>query len=308
MRHTFKRRFRQSLSSSSHVTRSLLIGIASAATAFATQFIFGHLLDDASLTLLIAAVAFSCWLGDWRAGIYSSVAGLLAAALLLPPVFSLTVDSAADVAMLGAFAFTCFCVCFVAYVSDRRASRLRSVEKRTEMSEGWIESAQREVALWTWELDLENFLLKWRNPYGEIISQEFRSYETWLSAVHPGDRDKFAENIQRSKASGVFHAKYHAYTTRGLHRLASRGIVLQENENAPKVLVGITVDLDCEQAPTPASRRDGIDGSQLILALIEVNDLLAQVEEAGSSTPALAEARDRIAQLLIRENAPSLTD
>lgn len=292
--------------------KSAFIGIASTAVAFWVTYGLTHVLGETNLILLIAAVAFSCWLDGWRAGAFSALSSLLAVALLLPPVFTLTIDSIADLALLGVFALTALCVCLVGYISDRRALRLRTVEKRSEMSEGWIEAAQKEVALWTWELNLENAQLKWRNPYGDIASEEFRSYDIWYQAVHPADRAHFAESMQAARQSGVFQIKYRAYTTRGLHRLASRGIVLQEMETAPRLLVGITVDLDCERAPAPPARRTHLDDSQLVLSLIEINDLLAEVEQqtspGGEACLKLAQARDRIAKLLIADSAPSLSD
>jgi hypothetical protein len=290
--------------------KSALLGIGSAVFAFAIEYLFAPWLGGASLAVLIAAVAFSCWRRDWRAGLWSTGAGLLGVALLLPPYFSLTIDSAADVALLMAFAFSCLSICFVARVSDSRAARLRTVEKRSEMSEGWIESAQQELALWTWELNLESWQLKWRNPYGEIASEELRTYDTWLNAVHPADRDRFAEGMKAARQTGVFHLKYLAYTMRGLHRLASRGVVLQDDRSA-QILVGITVDLDCEQAPK-AKGRGVVEDSQLVLSLIEINDLLAELEQetglsrAGHST--LVHARERLAKMLIKDTTPSLSD
>ncbi|HUR36887.1 MAG TPA: hypothetical protein VM009_03655 [Terriglobales bacterium] len=291
--------------------KSALLGLGSAAFAFGTEYVLAPWMGGASLAMLIAAVAFSCWRRDWRAGLWSTAAGLLGAALLLPPFFTLTIDSGADIALLVAFAFSCLSVCLVARVSDSRAIRLRAVEKRSEMSEGWIESAQQELALWTWELNLENSQLQWRNPYGEIASQEMRTYDIWLNAVHPADRERFAEGMKAARQTGVFQHKYLAYTQRGLHRLASRGVVLQQNDSSAQILVGITVDLDCEAAPKAGGRGLAEDG-QLVLSLLEINDLLAELEQetglTGAGQRTLSQARERLAKMLIKDTTPSISD
>lgn len=292
--------------------KSVWIGAASAVVAFFATYSLVPFLDEANLMLLLAAVAFSCWVADWRAGAVSALCGLVGVALLLPPVFTLTINSGADVARMGEFAFACLCVCAVGYIGDRRAQKLRSVEKRTEMSEGWIESAQKEVALWTWELNLKDSRLSWRNPYGELSSQEFRSYQVWVQGVHPDDRKRFEDEMKAARRTGAFHCKYRAYTLRGLHHLTSRGIVLQQSEGDPRVLVGITVDLDCEEPPKPSIEHGRMDGSQLVLALIAINDLIAEVAEGRSlsaeAREKLAQAREHIAKLLITDTARSFSD
>jgi K+-sensing histidine kinase KdpD len=288
--------------------KEVLAGLISAAVAFFATLGLQGVLGARYFAFFVGAVAFSCCLYSWRSGFVTSVASLVGATLLLPPVASLAVTKRDDVIRLSMFVFICACVCAVGFVADHRKRQLQKAEKRSQLSELWLQSAQREALLWTWELDLDKSFLSWRDPYAEVVAQEFRSFDVWVDGVAPDDRKRFQQEMMKAAETGSVHVQYQANTSRGRHTLVSRGVVVSHPEDEfTKRLVGITIDLDAKPVPRePQAVQNGPVG-QLILALIGLNDLLGSIEQRGKLDDSvrgdLARAREEITRMLIAERA-----
>lgn len=97
-----------------------------------------------------------------------------------------------------------------AYKNDLRR---RSAEDALRKSEASLAHAQHIARLGHWELDLVNNRLEWsREIFNifEINPDEFKpSYEFFLSAIHPDDRElvnkAYAESVQTKKPYEIFH-------------------------------------------------------------------------------------------------------
>ena len=288
--------------------KTTMIGVSSATLAFWATLGLESQVGDTYFALFLTAVALVCWKSGWLAGAISAVSGFLGVAMLLPPTFTLTVDSRADVMRLILYGVISSIVCTISLVAARSDARLKQVEKRSQLSDLWLQAAQKEALLWTWELDLEKSLLNWQNPYGEVPSQEFRSFRTWLDSIVPEDKSRFESAMYKAITTGKVHVQYEANTSRGRHHLVTRG-VLVAHPDEPEVqrLVGITLDLDGKPVSSEPPAVQNGPVSQLVLALIGLSDLLGSIEQHGrldqTTRIELAKAREEITRMLITERA-----
>lgn len=286
--------------------KTILIGVSSTTLAFWATLGLESQFGDTYFALFITAVALVCWKTGWMAGAVSALSGLLGVALLLPPTFTVTVDSPADVFRLALFGVISSVVCAITFVAAKADADRKQAEKRSQLSHLWLEAAQKEALLWTWELDLERSLLNWQNPYGEVASQEFRDFRVWLDAIVPEDQARFESAMYKAITTGKVHVQYQANTNRGRHHLVTRGVLVSHPEE-PHVqrLVGITIDLDAKPVGSEPPAVQNGPLSQLVLALIGLNDLLGSIEQHGkldlATRQELAKAREEITRMLINE-------
>lgn len=242
-------------------------GVGASVVGFLATLGLNLAVGETYFTLIIAAVAFVCWRRGWRAGLVSTASGLFAVALLLPPVFSLTIDSAGDVLRLGIFALTAGLVCGLAAIGERTSRRLRIAERNWRDSERWLATAQQLARFWTWELDPERRLVRWANPYGELKSQEYAPLESCLLRVHPEDRARWRSAIAEAATTDVLDLDFRVSGPEGEHHLVARGVVAPDGASGRR-FVGISAEV----------RTDG----ETETALRGLEDLLVSLQDNSS--------------------------
>jgi two-component system, LuxR family, sensor kinase FixL len=113
--------------------------------------------------------------------------------------------------------------------------------------------------LGTWDLDLSTKELIWsattRRLFG-ISSDKPVSYDLFLSALEPSDRDRTEQGIKRSvESGGYFDISYRLNkATGGTHWVRLRGSLVKDNKGLPRHLSGIVLDMDEEKQLEEALR------------------------------------------------------
>ncbi|MFL6825612.1 MAG: PAS domain-containing protein, partial [Bradyrhizobium sp.] len=113
--------------------------------------------------------------------------------------------------------------------------------------------------LGTWDLDLSTKELIWsattRRLFG-ISGNKPVSYDLFLSALEPVDRDRTEQGIKRSIESGsYFDLSYRLNKPLGVaHWVRLRGSLVKDQKGLPRHLSGIVLDIDEEKQLEEALR------------------------------------------------------
>jgi two-component system, LuxR family, sensor kinase FixL len=113
--------------------------------------------------------------------------------------------------------------------------------------------------LGTWDLDLSTKELIWsattRRLFG-VSSDKPVSYDLFLSALEPADRDRTEQGIKRSVESGsYFDLSYRLSKPLGVaHWVRLRGSLVKDQKGLPRHLSGIVLDIDEEKQLEEALR------------------------------------------------------
>src|SRR5271155_3238780 len=111
--------------------RQVIVGSLSALVAFFATLGLSTLYDERFFTLMVAAIAYSCWHVNWKAGAICTFLGTFGVVLLLPPKMHFLISNSTDVIRLVVFIIAGFMVCLLSYINDRTAARLQTQRDRT---------------------------------------------------------------------------------------------------------------------------------------------------------------------------------
>lgn len=141
-----------------------------------------------------------------------------------------------------------------------QGERLRA-EAALRRSEERLRLAQDAANAGTWEWDLrtnENFWSEevWRLYGLEPYSRE-ASYDTWLRTIHPDDRGKTEEAVQRAALDGLeLSAEWRVWAPDGPERwLMSRGRPVRDADGRPIRYLGIVMDITTRRQTETALRQ-----------------------------------------------------
>lgn len=243
----------------------IAFGVAASAIAFLATWTLSLVIGETYFDLIAAAIALVCWRRGWRTGVASAITGLAAVLFLLPPVFSMRIDSASDAITVSAFAVMSAVICVLAHGSDRSTRRLNVVETKWRDSEQWLQAAQQFTRFWTWELDRDRKLLKWANPYGELKSQEYAPLDSCLAHIHPQDRERCRAAFTKAAEGDSLALDFRMNGPSGERHLIARG--MHSHGSHERRLIGVSVELDDR------------GGQETELALHGIDDLLGVLQE-----------------------------
>src|SRR5579862_943809 len=97
------------------VLRPIIVGTVSSVVAFFATLGLATMYDEQFFMLMVAAVAYSCWHVNWRAGAVSTFFGIIGVILLLPPRMHLIINGSLNVVRLLIFFVTGSMICFLSY-------------------------------------------------------------------------------------------------------------------------------------------------------------------------------------------------
>src|SRR5581483_6300032 len=245
---------------------------AASTVAFLLAFLLFRVTGEYHFTLLVRAVALVCWRKGWQAGLFSMAAGTAAVLLLLPPPFSLQVDSPSDVARVATFFLTSALICSITFALSQRSAQLEIAARNCQYSECWLQTAQQLTRFWTWEIDPETQRMKWVNPYNELTSRVSAPLDLGLAEVPSEDRRRFSEAICKAVRTGKLEVEFRSVTAGVEQRLLAKGtLVTDVVTRAPRLIV-ITMELPTEPRDRSINER----------TLQHLEDLLHELERSPS--------------------------
>jgi len=287
--------------------RQVIVGSLSAAVAFFATLGLSTLFDEHFFTLMVAAVAYSCWRVNWKAGAICTFIGIFGVVLLLPPKMHFSIAGASDIVRLIMFMFTGSMVCLLSYFKDRTTAKLQVQRDRTAHTEELLQVAAQENKLWTWEYDPDRNLLSWQMLATDNKLRWVMPFESWLRRLHPADRESVKNILQMTTGNIRFRLEYRVQTSKGIHWWSSRGVVLKQYGPGTRKYIGISTDINLQKAIAPTAVGVGeTDKPPLnMVSFIEINSLIHEVLE-GTSIHAsyrsrLTKAIDKIEMVMVSE-------
>jgi PAS domain S-box-containing protein len=161
-------------------------------------------------------------------------------------------------------------------VADRQRAELR-----LRASESQLEDAQRVAHLGSWEWDIQKNELMWSNELLRIFGVEKGAFEAtydgFISAVHPDDREWVNEVVRRSfEALQPFAFEHRVLRPDGSERvLLARGRVEADDTGEPSVMIGTALDLT-EAKKAERAERDFAELADRQQQAMEINDNVVQ--------------------------------
>jgi K+-sensing histidine kinase KdpD len=178
-------------------------------------FLLRHLLVEIRLTRFLFAVAATVWYAGTGPGVLAIVLAVLSLNyFILPPFFSFSPISNADLVYLAIFTVCALAVGWVSAVRRRAEQELRQahdeldakVAERTanlQRSEGYLAEAQRlsRTGSWAWNVatrEITHWSQETYRLYGFDPEGGLPPFEALLQRVHPEDRGRLVEDLERA--------------------------------------------------------------------------------------------------------------
>ena len=136
---------------------------------------------------------------------------------------------------------------FIGFIRD--ISIRRAAEETIKNKTGLLEEAQQLAHIGSWEWDIIANKIEWSDELYRIfglLPQEFQAtYESFLTHIHPEDRDYVNETVQRAlKTHRPYQFSHRILRKDGMVRMiSSTGKVLVDDNNKPIRLAGTAQDV-----------------------------------------------------------------
>jgi|GEM_PF-4813013 len=285
----------------------MVIGTLSTVAAFFATLGLYYVFNEQYFTLMIAAVAYSCWHENWKAGVMSTIVGSVGVVLLLPPTMNLVIDSSSDVMRMLVFIFTSSGVCFLSYLNERTNARLLAQQDIATRSEEWLKAAAVETKLWAWEYDADRKIISWHRLGVHHQLRGFMQFDSWMRRLHPSDREAVKSMLERTPENSKFHIEYRVQTHNGIYWWSSRGVVLKQHGPGTLKFIGISSDI------TDQKEQTRLEPSKAVLerpqfnmsSLIEIDSIIHEVINSSSMHAVyrskLIDARVKVEQLMVSD-------
>lgn len=133
--------------------------------------------------------------------------------------------------------------------TDPRASQGLSTNDRAKRLERQLEAAQQITHIGSWEWDVGTDTVTWSDELYRIYGLEPRSceltFESFLSRVHPDDREHTKREVQTALQSAqLFEYPERIIRPDGSIRfLETKGEVLRDSAGAPVAMIGTCRDV-----------------------------------------------------------------
>jgi K+-sensing histidine kinase KdpD len=219
-------------------------------------------------SIFLAAVAVAAYLGGWQAGAMAALFSLFASdVFFLPPTWAsaaqhsgmgrvravLMVDNPSDWVRLIAFAFTASVVCLLAALIERKEEALRGARKFLTEQQHEMEFLKSTAKIWSWEYDVQSRRVTWTNMYSPVVLRREEPLDSWLESIHPDDRGRVKNALDRALVDGEFEAEYRIVTDGSEPRRVIGRAVLYSVGGIMVGLRGIEIDREMRGPSVVAS-------------------------------------------------------
>jgi PAS domain S-box-containing protein len=181
--------------------------------------------------------------------------GLLAAALSMlisvvaffEPRGSLGLSGVSDVLHLTVFAGVSVVICLLSHRLEQAVAYAMRSKRHLEQSNQRLDVTQEYVDAGVWEWEVERDRGYWSPGFRDLIGAAPEAPLTlagFLDHVHPLDRARVQQDVQRALDHGEFRSEYRVvHPTRGEQWLLSAGRTLRDESGRPVRITSVVVDV-----------------------------------------------------------------
>lgn len=122
----------------------------------------------------------------------------------------------------------------------------RALGESEELARVAFEAAHIGAFDWHVSRDRARFFGNMMALFGRTATEEHKNFAEFLNSVHPDDRQRVADAVRQSLATGRdYEIEFRTLWPDGsVHWLAERAVVYQDSQGAPLRMVGVTLDID----------------------------------------------------------------
>jgi PAS domain S-box-containing protein len=207
--------------------------------------------------LLYAAVFFAAWYGGLRPAILVFLTGgCVATYFWVPPFRDLHAGTAADWMELVSYVAVSLFILWLGEAYRRALDAAREEGHKLHRSEEQLRSSQTRLRMTqqatksgTWEWKITTNTYYWSPEYYSLLGLKNwiePTYQNWLGAMHPEDRDRVHLGIRNALETGSEYAEvdYRITDPEGrLRWIRARGSILRDDEGVPILMLGVSMDI-----------------------------------------------------------------
>ena len=244
------------------------------------------------------AIIVSVWYGGFRPGFVAVVLSTLAINyFLIPPRYQFGIEPPKDVIELGTFLLVAFLINLLTSNfrdSKQKIERLSQqlAQENAEQLRMALSAAQ--MGMWYWNIVTGE--INWSSEHEQLFGLSPGTfdgkYETFDACLHPDDREKLNQAIERSLKQRVpYQHEYRVVWADGsIHWIEARGQAFYDEAGQPVHMTGTVMLLD--------ERKQ---------AQIDLQQLNAELEQrVQERTAELAQANDRLLETVIEQQHTQL--
>jgi signal transduction histidine kinase len=225
-----------------------------------------HWGDRYPFSFFFLVMVVSAWIGGFRPGFVALVLGWCSVTWVLPQLGVFGPDRHSD--WMGHFLFvTQSLVVIYAFASMRH--RIGVIAQR-QLAEAALEDSQRKLAAslgeaeitlkrlkmiegavnaGTWEFDVATGISHWPAGISSLWGLPPEDHEValddFVSLIYLEDRDRVVQTVQNSVATGdSYETEFRVvWPDHSIHWLSARGAVMRDEQNQPKKVIGIALEV-----------------------------------------------------------------
>jgi PAS domain S-box-containing protein len=232
----------------SSAARYTLAVVATVVVAITRGALDPWLQEQAILLPFTLAVLAAAVVGGLGPGLLAATLSILISVVaFFEPRGTLAVQSMSDVLHLTLFAGISVVICLLSQRLEQALAHATRSERHLERSNQRLDVAQECVDAGVWEWDVEHDRGYWSPGFRLLLGVTADapvSLAGFLEHVHPSDRDRVQQDVQRALDHGEFRSEYRVlHPARGESWLLSAGRTLMGESGRPARITGIVVDI-----------------------------------------------------------------
>lgn len=229
-----------------------IISIASTTIALLLKFSLEPILQGSVNEIFYVAIVISAWYGGKRSGNVTVILAALAINyFFIPPLYHLTIAQPADFLQLSTFLLVGFTINFL--TSKFRGSK-RKIEQLNQQliqeKADLLRVAPSSVQMGMWRWDIATGRIQCSPDYEQLFGLTpgtfDNRYETFLSYLHPDDREPINEALQQAiQNNSLYQVEYRVVWADGsIHWVEERGHAFYNQAGEAIHVTGTTTAID----------------------------------------------------------------
>lgn len=225
-----------------------------------------HWGDRYPFSFFFLFMVIAAWIGGFMPGVVAMLLGWISVTWILPQLGVFGLDRQSD--WMGHFLFVTQSL-VVIYAFSSMRHRIHAIADR-QHAEAALEESERQLATslveaeltltrlklieeavnaGTWEFDANTGISHWPPGISSLWGLPARDHEITLdefvSRIYSEDRERVVQTVQTAIATGdSYETEFRVvWPDRSIHWLSARGAVLRDEQNRPKKVIGIALEV-----------------------------------------------------------------